>query len=287
MEQLRQDQRRGRGQVENEAVAEPNLVEIVAQLQRQVQQQQALINNLQANANRVEVPIDPPAAQPVQNRGVQAATNHESLLNFMDLTDNEKVKCASYCLMDDARIWEHYDEFNNFRQGNLSVTEAVKRFNQLARLCPHMVPNEQERLRRMIGMLKPEIAVIVDSGTALPTTTAECVKCALRAEYHLNKQKESQPRQNEVPKNNNNNQNRGNFGNQGKSQGGQWNNNKRKGNFSNQRNHNNLPYGHKSMLWLWTRGSSFQGLSEQDLPALPAKTTEKPTSSAPQYAGRS
>ncbi|GMN27756.1 hypothetical protein TIFTF001_041075 [Ficus carica] len=205
---------------------------------------------------RVEVPIDPPAAQPVQNRGVQVATNHEPLylrfkrmkpkefngstdplvaqgwlksielvLNFMDLTDNEKVKCASYYLMDDARIWwegielsrdisqmtwedfvqefneqyfnmsvtsEHYDEFNNFRQGNLSVTEAVKRFNQLARLCPHMVPNEQERLRRMIGMLKPEIAVIVDSGTAPPTTTAKCVRCALRAEYHLNKQKESQ-----------------------------------------------------------------------------------------------
>ncbi|GMN30853.1 hypothetical protein TIFTF001_046458 [Ficus carica] len=303
MEQLRQYQRRGRGQVENEAVAEPNLVEIVAQLQRQVQQQQALINNLQANANRVEVPIDPPAAQPVQNRGVQVATNNEPLylrfkrmepkefngstdplvaqgwlksielvLNFMDLTDNEKVKCASYCLMDDARIWwegielsrdisqmiwedfvqefneqyfnmsvtrEHYDEFNNFRQGNLSVTEAVKRFNQLARLRPHMVPNEQERLRRMIGMLKPEIAVIVDSRTAPPTTTDECVKCAFRAEYHLNKQKESQPRQNEVPKN----QNRGNFGNQGKSQGGQWNNNKRKGNFSNQRNHNNRQGG--------------------------------------------
>ncbi|GMN30211.1 hypothetical protein TIFTF001_041417 [Ficus carica] len=274
MAQLRQDQRRGRGQDENEAVAEPNLVEIVAQLQRQVQQQQALINTLQANANRVEVPIDPPAAQPVQNRGVQAATNHEPLylrfkrmkpkefngstdplvaqgwlksielvLNFMDLTDNEKVKCASYCLMDDARIWEHYDEFNNFRQGNLSVTEDVKRFNQLVRLCPHMVPNEQERLRRMIGMLKPEIAVIVDSGTAPPTTTAECIKCALRADYHLNKQKESQPRWDEVPKNNNNNQNRGNFGNQGKSQGGQWNINKRKGNFSNQRNHNNRQGG--------------------------------------------
>ncbi|GMN67504.1 hypothetical protein TIFTF001_036565 [Ficus carica] len=135
MVQLRQDQRRGRGQVENEEVAGPNLVEIVVQLQRQVQEQQTLINNLQANANRVEVLIDPPAAQPVQNRGVQAATNHEPLylrfkrmkpkefngstnplvaqgclkyielvLNFMGLTENEKVKCASYCLMDDARI---------------------------------------------------------------------------------------------------------------------------------------------------------------------------------------
>ena len=101
----------------------------------------------------------------------------ELVLNFMGLTENEKVKCASYCLMDDARIWwegielsrgisqmtwedfiqefneqyfnmsvtrVYYDEFNNFHQGNLSVTEAVKRFNQLARLCPHMVLNEEE-----------------------------------------------------------------------------------------------------------------------------------------------
>ena len=116
-------------------MVEPNLVEMVVQLQRQVQEQQALINNLQANANRVEVPINPPAAQPVQDREVQAATNHEPLylrfkrmkpkefsgstdplvaqgwvksielvLNFMGLTENEKVKCASYCLMGDARI---------------------------------------------------------------------------------------------------------------------------------------------------------------------------------------
>ncbi|GMN21902.1 hypothetical protein TIFTF001_045574 [Ficus carica] len=158
----------------------------------------------------------------------------ELVLNFMDLTDNEKVKCASYCLMDDARIW--WEEIELSRD---IITEAVKRFNQLALICPHMVPNEEERLRRMIGMLRPEIAVIIDSGTAPPTTTVECVKCALRAEYHLNKQKESQPHQSEVLKNNNNNQNRGNFRNQSRSQGGQWNNNKRKGNFSNQRNYHN------------------------------------------------
>ena len=29
----------------------------------------------------------------------------ELVLNFMGLTENEKVKCASYCLMDDARLW--------------------------------------------------------------------------------------------------------------------------------------------------------------------------------------
>ncbi|GMN64779.1 hypothetical protein TIFTF001_033853 [Ficus carica] len=194
---------------------------------------------------RVEVPIDPSAAQPVQDKGVQAATNPEPLymrfkkmkpkefngstdplvaqgwlksielaLNFMGLTENEKVMCASYYLMDDARIW-----WEGIELRNLSVIEATTRFNQLARLYPHMVPNEEERLRRMIRMLRHEIAVIVDSGSAPPTTTAGCVKCALCAEYHLNKQKESQPRQSEVPKNNNNNQNHGNFGNRGKSQG--------------------------------------------------------------------
>ncbi|GMN52031.1 hypothetical protein TIFTF001_021177 [Ficus carica] len=219
--QLRQDKRRGRGQVENEAVAEPNLVEMVVQLQRQVQEQQTLINNLQVNANRLEVPIDPPAAQSVQNRGVQAATNHEPLIwwegielsrDISQMTWEDFVQEFNEQYFNMSVTREHYDEFNNFRQGNLSVTEAVKRFNQLARLCPHMVPNEEERLRRMIGMLRPEIAVIADNGTAPPTTTAECVKRALRAEYHPNKQKESQPRQSEVPKNNNNNQNRGNFG---------------------------------------------------------------------------
>ncbi|GMN64774.1 hypothetical protein TIFTF001_033845 [Ficus carica] len=35
-------------------------------------------------------------------------------------------------------------------------------------------------------MLRPKIEVIVDSKTTPPTTTAECVKCALCAEYHLN-----------------------------------------------------------------------------------------------------
>ena len=90
MAQLRQGQQRGRGQVRNEAMAEPNLVEMVVQLQRQVQEQQALINNLQANANRVEVPINPPAAQPVQDRGVQAATNHEPLyLRFKRMKPKE------------------------------------------------------------------------------------------------------------------------------------------------------------------------------------------------------
>ena len=33
-------------------------------------------------------------------------------------------------------------DFNNLKQGNMTVTEAVTKFNQLARLCPHLVPTE-------------------------------------------------------------------------------------------------------------------------------------------------
>ncbi|GMN31051.1 hypothetical protein TIFTF001_003083 [Ficus carica] len=95
----------------------------------------------------------------------------------------------------------------------------------------------------MIGMLRLEIALIIDSEAIPSTTIAECVKCALCTKYHLNKKKENQLRQSEVPRN----QNRGNFGNQCRSQGGQWNNNKRKGNFTNQRNHNNRQGGGDAM----------------------------------------
>ena len=83
------------------------------------------------------------------------------ILNFLRLNDQEKVTCASFVLKKDARLWwetveirrdvtqmtwddfveefkERYfntddmetqqDEFYNFRQGNLTVAEAVKKF---------------------------------------------------------------------------------------------------------------------------------------------------------------
>ncbi|EXB28918.1 hypothetical protein L484_012677 [Morus notabilis] len=53
-------------------------------------------------------------------------------------------------------------------------------------------------------MLRPDIALIVDNGITLPTTTTECVKGALRAEYHLNKRREEQAHQNEASKSHNN-----------------------------------------------------------------------------------
>ncbi|KAL5573852.1 hypothetical protein UlMin_023449 [Ulmus minor] len=96
----------------------------------------------------------------------------------MRLNDHERVLCAIYMLRKDARfwwdvvkqtlnakalVWEKFkvvfnhkyfhpavlqgkvEEFNNLRQGNMSITEAIKRFDQLARLVPHLVTDERER----------------------------------------------------------------------------------------------------------------------------------------------
>ena len=116
----------------------------------------------------------------------------------MRLNDQEKVLCASYMPKKEARRWwqtvelkrnvddmtwqdfieefnERYfnldnmatqeDEFNNFRQGNLSVVDAVQNFKQLARLCPHMVTSEREEVRRMMKMFRTDLAVVI-SGEA-------------------------------------------------------------------------------------------------------------------------
>ena len=67
----------------------------------------------------------------------------------------------------------------------MTVTEAVTKFNQLARLRPHLVPTEEEWVRRMIEMFKSELAMAVDIGLEPPTTMADCVTRALKVEYHM------------------------------------------------------------------------------------------------------
>ena len=151
----------------------------------------------------------------------------QTILDFMHLNEREKVLCATYVLKRDARYWwetvkmrrnvqdmtwdefvvefnqKYYNrmamraqqnEFINIKQGSMSVTEAVRKFDQLARLCPYLVPTEEERVRRMLEMFRPELAVVIDSGDNPPTTVAECVDRALRAEYRLAQAKEERNR---------------------------------------------------------------------------------------------
>ena len=146
------------------------------------------------------------------------------ILEFMGLTEHEKVLCASFALKKDARHWwrtiqmrrnvgemdwqdfmgefktmyynpeilaAQQDEFNNMKQGSMTVLEAVKKFEQLARLCPELIPDEATKVRRMMKMFRTDIAKQVSAGSAPPTQVSDCISRALRAEYWINQDKEA------------------------------------------------------------------------------------------------
>ncbi|KAL5561951.1 hypothetical protein UlMin_031698 [Ulmus minor] len=141
----------------------------------------------------------------------------------MRLTDQERVSCASFMLKKDARHWwatvkmtrdvtemtwadfvsefnqKYYnsailraqqDEFMNLKQGSMTVIEAVNKFEQLSRVCPHMLRTEEDRLKRMMDMFKPDIALAIESGGSPPTKVARCVERAVRIEYRMAQVKE-------------------------------------------------------------------------------------------------
>ena len=62
---------------------------------------------------------------------------------------------------------------------------AVRKFEQLSRLCPFPVNTKKERLRRMIKMFHPIIVWAIESGGSPPTTVAKYVERAIHIEYRL------------------------------------------------------------------------------------------------------
>ena len=113
------------------------------------------------------------------------------IMEFMELNDQEIVICASYMLKREARYWwetikarravwemtreDFKTEFNRKfynptamsaqqikflnQQGNMTVAEAVKKFEQLARLYLYLVLTKEQRTQRMLEMFKPEISL--------------------------------------------------------------------------------------------------------------------------------
>ncbi|KAL5580561.1 hypothetical protein UlMin_013003 [Ulmus minor] len=141
----------------------------------------------------------------------------------MELNDQERIICASYMMKKEARYWwesvkarrtvsdmtwedfktefnrkffnptamsAQQTEFLNLQQGDMTVAEAVRKFEQLARLCPYLVPTEEQRARRMLEMFRPEISLSIESIGGQPTTTTECTEKAYRAEHRWNQIRE-------------------------------------------------------------------------------------------------
>ena len=109
----------------------------------------------------------------------------ETILDFMELDNREKIICAASMLKREARYWWesvktrrnarkmswadfvyefHKNFFNptalsaqqtkflNFKQENMTVAEAIKKFEQLVNLCPYLVPTEEQQTKRMLEM---------------------------------------------------------------------------------------------------------------------------------------
>ncbi|GMN24342.1 hypothetical protein TIFTF001_043772 [Ficus carica] len=83
------------------------------------------------------------------------------------------------------------DEFTSFKQWSMSVVEAVNKFEQLSRLCPELVPNEKEKVRRMMKIFRTDISKQVSAGSSPTTLVADCISRAMRAEYWINQDKEA------------------------------------------------------------------------------------------------
>ncbi|KAL5569806.1 hypothetical protein UlMin_026381 [Ulmus minor] len=152
----------------------------------------------------------------------------------MQLNDQERVACASYMLRKGARHWwstvkltrdvtvmswadfieefnqKYYnsailrvqeDEFLNLKQGTMTVIEAVNKFEQLSRLCPSMIRTEEDKLRRIMDMLRPDITLAIESGGSPPRTVAKCVERAIRIEYRMAQVKEEKNKYYEAKRN--------------------------------------------------------------------------------------
>ncbi|GMN29972.1 hypothetical protein TIFTF001_041390 [Ficus carica] len=83
------------------------------------------------------------------------------------------------------------DELTSFTQGSMTVMEAVKKFEQLARLCPNLITSETEKVRLMMKMFRTDIARQVSAGNSPPVAVSDCIERALRAEYWINRDKEA------------------------------------------------------------------------------------------------
>ncbi|GMN66556.1 hypothetical protein TIFTF001_035627 [Ficus carica] len=143
--------------------------------------------------------------------------------------------------------------YESFTQGSMTVMEAVKKFEQLARLCPNLITSETEKVRLMMKMFRTDIAHQVSTGNSPPVTVSDCIERALRAEYWINRDKEaraqfyqSKKEEKALAKTNQSRQSTeakpqaqaSNPNAQGPRQPGK---NKRKGNFNNQGQQRNFP----------------------------------------------
>ncbi|XP_073153813.1 uncharacterized protein [Henckelia pumila] len=140
----------------------------------------------------------------------------EAIFRYMDLGDAERVRCMTFLLKDDATLWfegvektvdittltwesfktlfyEKYytaevraqlkKEFMSLRQGDLTVSEFVRKFGSGCHFVPLIGNDEAEKLQHFVACLSPTIRR--DVMMAEPVDYAAAVRKAMRSEQSL------------------------------------------------------------------------------------------------------
>ncbi|GMN24210.1 hypothetical protein TIFTF001_040548 [Ficus carica] len=176
----------------------PDLAIVVANLQRQLLEQQQETNRLREQLAQInqrpqanEVPPQnvrvPPVVPPVPD--VQPEVQPEVPIAPVGVQVN-LPPVREDLLYEREILAAQQDEFTSLRQGTMTVMEAINKFEQLARLCPELVPGETEKVRLMMKMFRSDIAKQVSAGDSPPTRVSDCISRTIRAEYWINRDKE-------------------------------------------------------------------------------------------------
>ncbi|XP_073318165.1 uncharacterized protein [Primulina huaijiensis] len=109
----------------------------------------------------------------------------EVIFAFMELQDADRVRCATFLLTGEARLWWESasvltGEFMTLRQRDNSVAEFVRKFERGCHFVPLIDNDAWEKLRHFIDGLRSILRR--DARVASPTTYAVAVSRVLAAE---------------------------------------------------------------------------------------------------------
>ncbi|XP_073120476.1 uncharacterized protein [Henckelia pumila] len=140
----------------------------------------------------------------------------EVIFRYMELGDADRVRCMAFLLKDDAALWfegvektvdvttltweafktlfyEKYftaevraqmkKEFMSLRQGDLTVSEFVRKFERGCHFVPWIGNDEAEKLQHFVTCLRPTIRR--DVMMAEPVDYAVAIRKAMRSEQSL------------------------------------------------------------------------------------------------------
>ena len=146
----------------------------------------------------------------------------EKIFEFIQIEDEDKVKCTMYMLKKDARIqwdvikqtWDvvvmawaefliefnskYYSEvvinnkevgFTRLQQESMSVLEYVRQFDQLLRYASDMVQTEMSKVQRFLSRLSPGLARLVDTRRDGLELYVDAVRRTIRQESWIKTEK--------------------------------------------------------------------------------------------------